>query len=55
MSLAYLIALGPNVWPVIGPRNASQLRDSYGAGTIRLAPEIVREIAAATGQAGFFD
>jgi aryl-alcohol dehydrogenase-like predicted oxidoreductase len=51
--LAYLLALAPNVWPVIGPHDARQLRESYRAGDIRLAPELVREIAAATGQADF--
>jgi aryl-alcohol dehydrogenase-like predicted oxidoreductase len=52
--LAYLLALAPNVWPVIGPRDAGQLRESYGAGEIRLPPPVVREIAQATGQADFF-
>jgi aryl-alcohol dehydrogenase-like predicted oxidoreductase len=51
--LAYLIALAPNVWPVIGPRNAGQLRDSYRAGEIALAPEVVREIAVATSMQDF--
>jgi aryl-alcohol dehydrogenase-like predicted oxidoreductase len=54
LTLAYLQALAPNVWPVIGPHDAQQLRESYRAGDIRLAPDVVREIAAATGQADFF-
>jgi aryl-alcohol dehydrogenase-like predicted oxidoreductase len=51
--LAYLLALAPNVWPVIGPRGAQQLRESYKAGEVQLRPEVVREIAEATGQADF--
>ena len=51
--LAYLLALAPNIWPVIGPRDAAQLEESYRAGDIRLAPKIVSEIAQATGQSDF--
>jgi aryl-alcohol dehydrogenase-like predicted oxidoreductase len=51
--LAYLLALAPNAWPVIGPRDASQLRDSYSAVGIVLTRPIVREIAKVTGQRDF--
>jgi aryl-alcohol dehydrogenase-like predicted oxidoreductase len=51
--VAYLLALAPNVWPVIGPRDARQLRHSWRAGEIELAPDAVREIAVATGQGNF--
>ena len=53
LTLAYLLALAPNVWPVIGPHDAAQLKQSYRAGDIRLPPAVVREIAQATGQADF--
>jgi aryl-alcohol dehydrogenase-like predicted oxidoreductase len=51
--VAYLLALAPNVRPVIGPRDARQLRDSWPAGEIELTQKVVREIAEATGQADF--
>lgn len=48
--LAYLMALAPNIRPIIGPHDAAQVRDSYAAGTITLSPDAIREIATATGQ-----
>lgn len=51
--VAYLMALAPGVWPIIGPRDADQLRDSCASATVALSPEVVREIAAATGQDDF--
>jgi aryl-alcohol dehydrogenase-like predicted oxidoreductase len=53
--VAYLMALAPNVWPIIGPHDAAQVRDSYKAGDIGLSPDVTREIANATGQADFLD
>jgi aryl-alcohol dehydrogenase-like predicted oxidoreductase len=53
--LAYLLHLAPNVWPVIGPRNAEQARQSCKAENVQLTPEVVREIALAVGQADFLD
>jgi aryl-alcohol dehydrogenase-like predicted oxidoreductase len=51
--VAYLMALGPNVWPVIGPRDTAQMRDSYAAGSVALSPAAVREVAVAVGQGDF--
>jgi aryl-alcohol dehydrogenase-like predicted oxidoreductase len=53
--LAYLLALAPNVRPVIGPHDALQLRESCKADDVRLSPEIVREIAGAVRQGDFLD
>jgi aryl-alcohol dehydrogenase-like predicted oxidoreductase len=55
LTLAYLLALAPNVRAVIGPRNPEQLRQSWAAGDISLTPELVREIAAVTEQSDFLD
>jgi aryl-alcohol dehydrogenase-like predicted oxidoreductase len=55
LTLAYLVALAPIVWPVIGPRNAQQMRESYGAEAIRLSPAVVREVADAVGQSDFLN
>jgi aryl-alcohol dehydrogenase-like predicted oxidoreductase len=51
--LAYLLALAPNVVPIIGPRDAAQCRVSYAPGTIELGPEVVAKVAAAAGMADF--
>jgi aryl-alcohol dehydrogenase-like predicted oxidoreductase len=51
--LAYLLALAPNVVPIIGPRDAAQCRASYAPGTIVLRPEVVAKIAAASGMSDF--
>lgn len=51
--VAYLLALAPNVRPIIGPRDASQLGHSYAAGEIALDAGTVRAIAAATGMSDF--
>lgn len=51
--LAFLLALGPNVRALIGPRNAAQFRENYAAGDLQLTPELVREIAQAAEMGDF--
>jgi aryl-alcohol dehydrogenase-like predicted oxidoreductase len=51
--VAFLVALSPNVRPVVGPHNSAQLRDSWPAGEIVLDSAVVREIAKAVGMTGF--
>jgi aryl-alcohol dehydrogenase-like predicted oxidoreductase len=51
--VAYLLALAPNVRPVIGPRDAGQLRHSYPSGEVVLRPEAVRAVAEAGGMLDF--
>lgn len=51
--LAYLLALAPNVAPIIGPRDAAQCRVSYAPGAIALRPEVVAQVAAAAGMDEF--
>lgn len=53
MIVAFLTALAPNVRPIIGPRDAAQLRHSYAAGEIVLRPATVRAIAEAGGMSDF--
>lgn len=53
LALAFLCALSPVVRPVIGPRDAGQLRSVYPAGNLTLAPELVSAIAEAVGMAGY--
>ena len=51
--LAFLTGLGPNVRPVIGPRDPAQLRYSYAAGDITLDAATIRAIAEAVGMQTF--
>lgn len=51
--VAFLVALAPNVRPVIGPRDAAQLRYSYAAGEITLEPATISAVAAAVGMEQF--
>lgn len=51
--LAFLLALAPNVVPVIGPRDADQARQSYAPGTLTLRPEVVAAVAEAAGMSDF--
>jgi aryl-alcohol dehydrogenase-like predicted oxidoreductase len=53
MILAYLTGLGPNVRPVIGPRDPAQLRYSYAAGDLTLDEATIAAIAEATVMQGF--
>ena len=53
MILSYLLELGAHVRPVIGPRNAEQLRAVWRATEVSLDPDTVRRIAAATGMSAF--
>jgi aryl-alcohol dehydrogenase-like predicted oxidoreductase len=53
MILAYLTGLGPNVRPVIGPRDPAQLRYSYAAGDLSLDEATIEAIAEATVMQGF--
>lgn len=51
--LAFMIGLSPLIRPIIGPHNADQLRGSWPAGEIKLDSTTLREVATATGMAGF--
>lgn len=53
LALAFLCALSPVIRPIIGPRDAAQLRQVRAAGQIALSPELVGAIAEATGMTGY--
>lgn len=55
MILAFLLHLGPNVRPVIGPNTVEQLRAAWEAADVSLSPETVRSIAGATGMMDFLE
>lgn len=52
-ALAFLCALAPVVRPIIGPRDAAQLRQVYPAGDRVLSPELVGAIAEAVSMTGY--
>lgn len=53
MIVAYLLALGPQVRAVIGPRNAEQLRAMWRARDVALSADVVRRSAATVGMGEF--
>lgn len=53
MILAFLLHLGPNVRPVIGPNTVEQLRAAWAAADVSLPSAIVRRIADTTGMTDF--
>lgn len=54
MILAALMGLSPLVRPIIGPRNAGQLRAIWSGTKLELPQDVVREVFAATGMSDFF-
>lgn len=52
-ALAFLCALAAVVRPIIGPRDAAQLRQVYPAGDRVLSPELVGAIAEAVSMTGY--
>ncbi len=53
LALAFLCALSPMVRPIVGPRDAAQLREVHAAGDLQLAPELVDAIAEVVGMRGY--
>src|SRR6185295_13679423 len=53
MVLAFLLQLAPSVRPIVAASSVAQLRSTWKGGELSLAPEIMREIADATGMGDF--
>ncbi|MEO7135686.1 MAG: aldo/keto reductase [Vicinamibacterales bacterium] len=53
MILAFLMHLGPNVRPVIGPNTVEQLQAAWAAADVSLSSGVVRRIAHTTGMTDF--
>ena len=53
MIVAFLLALGPHVRTIIGPRDAGQLRSMWRAGDVAMPSSALRRIAEAVGMEDF--